>query len=97
MSHGDDLGWRITVYVAGSTVTGGGTIEALRAMASRLELDVHFDVIDVIDDPAGAERGRVLATPTVVRESPLPRVRLVGDLSAPDHADHVEARLFHDD
>lgn len=37
--------------------------------------------IDVLDDPKIAEEQWILATPTLVRTSPLPTIRFVGDFS----------------
>lgn len=50
-------------------------------------VDEHLDqaceveVIDVLEFPERAEEDRILATPTLIRESPLPRRRITGDLS----------------
>ena len=38
-------------------------------------------VVDVLEDPESAETGRVLTTPTLVREQPAPARRITGDLS----------------
>lgn len=42
---------------------------------------VLLDVIDVRERPDLAEAERVLATPTLIRHKPLPRRKIVGDLS----------------
>lgn len=42
---------------------------------------VQLDVIDVTERPDLAEAERVLATPTLIRHRPLPRRKIVGDLS----------------
>jgi circadian clock protein KaiB len=41
----------------------------------------QLDIVDVLQNPQQAEDARVLATPTLVREMPLPVRVLVGDLS----------------
>lgn len=47
-----------------------------------LELEgAALEVVDVLQDPQRAEDARILATPTLVREWPLPVRILVGDLS----------------
>jgi circadian clock protein KaiB len=43
--------------------------------------DHQLDVVDVLQNPQQAEDARVLATPTLIREQPLPIRVLVGDLS----------------
>jgi circadian clock protein KaiB len=42
---------------------------------------VRLEVIDVLERPDLAETERVLATPTLIRRHPLPRRKIVGDLS----------------
>ena len=46
-------------------------------LAGRYELAV----IDVTTHPELAEDAQILATPTLLRLSPTPRVRIIGDLS----------------
>ncbi len=41
----------------------------------------HLEVVDVLKDPQRAEEDHVLATPTLVREHPLPRIYVIGDLN----------------
>jgi circadian clock protein KaiB len=43
--------------------------------------DHTVEIVDVLRDPASAERDRVLALPMVMRVAPEPIVRVVGDLS----------------
>ena len=74
----------LTLYVAGGSTASArarATIERL----CHLHLDGRhrLEVVDVLRDPEAAETARVVATPTLVREAPLPPRRIVGDLS--DH------------
>lgn len=72
------------LYVAGPTQRARAAAADLRAVClASLGDDHEIQVIDVIDQPALAEEERILATPTVLRLTPLPRRRVVGDLS--DH------------
>ena len=72
------------LYVAGTTLRAEATVANLRALCLASVGDDHeIQVIDVLDQPALAEEERILATPTVLRLAPLPRRRVVGDLS--DH------------
>jgi circadian clock protein KaiB len=43
--------------------------------------DFDLEVLDVCQDPDLAERDGIFATPTLVRLSPPPEVRAIGDLS----------------
>jgi len=42
----------------------------------------HLDVVDVRRQPELAEQCNILATPTLVRLTPLPALRVVGELAA---------------
>ena len=70
------------VYVAGPTSRSHAAVANLRALCEASVPDDHeIEVIDVMERPEAAEEERVLATPTVLRLSPQPRRRVVGDLS----------------
>ncbi|EWM19151.1 circadian clock KaiB family protein [Kutzneria sp. 744] len=72
------------LYVAGQTERSQAAQVNLRMLCdSRLPGRYQIDVVDVTDQPDLAEEERVLATPTVIRMAPLPRRRVIGDLS--DH------------
>jgi circadian clock protein KaiB len=43
--------------------------------------DCDLDVIDVLQRPELAEEQRIFATPTLVKESPVPSRRVIGDLT----------------
>lgn len=66
----------------------GGSELAVRALANferlirpRLEGGCKLTVVDILKDPRQAREHRVVATPMLVREQPLPAVRILGDLS----------------
>lgn len=70
------------VFVAGSSWRSRRTVRALHELCAAHGISRYdVDVIDVLDDPASAERDRVLALPMVMRVTPSPVVRVVGDLS----------------
>jgi circadian clock protein KaiB len=72
----------LTLFVAGSAPS---SLRARSELARWLERDrgreVALRVVDVLQDPAAAAAERVLATPSLVRHRPLPRRKVVGDLS----------------
>ncbi len=77
------------LYVTGSTPRSLQAIARLKAtceahLAGRYELDV----IDVYQQPALAREARIVATPTLVKESPPPRRTLTGPLA--DEAEVLE-------
>jgi circadian clock protein KaiB len=72
---------RLTLYVAGESPRSRAAETNLRALCrERLNGRAELQVVDVVQDPEAAERGRVLTTPTVVREHPAPPRRATGDL-----------------
>jgi circadian clock protein KaiB len=70
------------VFVAGSSWRSQRVVDALHALCEMHGISDHtVEVVDVLRDPACAERDRVLAIPMVMRVAPEPVVRVVGDLS----------------
>jgi len=68
-------------------IAGGGEL-AIRALANfdrlirpRLEGGCTLTVVDILKEPRQAREHRVVATPMLVREQPLPMIRILGDLS----------------
>jgi circadian clock protein KaiB len=78
--------FRFSVYVVGGSARAEAAMAQFEALcADLLEVGAYrIEVVDVVRDPDAAEAARVIATPTVVREEPLPRRTVVGDLSAWD-------------
>jgi circadian clock protein KaiB len=77
--------YELTLFVSGASDLSA------RAIANAKELcDTHLDgryelsVVDVHEDAAAALNSDVIAAPTLVRNSPLPVRKLVGDLSKTD-------------
>jgi circadian clock protein KaiB len=73
----------------------GRTASAQRARNAMTEVECHvianhgrtavvLEVIDVLETPEAAARDGVFATPTLVRLSPQPTLKLFGDLSSAD-------------
>jgi circadian clock protein KaiB len=68
-----------TVDEAPSSVRARRQVERLQQLLGRGELEI--EVIDVLERPDLAEEEEVLATPVLIRSRPLPRRKIVGDLS----------------
>lgn len=79
------------LYVTGRTRRSERASVNLRKLcADRLPTGAfEIEIIDVLDHPLRAEKDRVIATPTVIRLHPLPRRRVIGDLSIADQAAHA--------
>jgi circadian clock protein KaiB len=70
------------LYVTGETAASREATENLQALCeTRLQGRYELEIIDVLEQPESAEEERIIATPTVVRLSPPPRERVIGDLS----------------
>lgn len=73
---------RLTLYLAGQTPRAERALANLRRIVEdELGLELMLEVVDVLERPDLAEEALILATPTLVKESPLPARRLIGDLS----------------
>lgn len=78
------MAYSFRLYVAGQTERSQAAEANLRALCeSRLPGGYELEVIDATEQPGLAEEQRILATPTVLRLTPLPQRRVIGDLS--DH------------
>ena len=85
----------LKLYIAGQTPHAQRAIRSAQAICERRLGEAQcLEVIDVTGQPQIAERERILATPMLIRESPLPRRRIVGDLS---DVERVLAALGPDD
>jgi circadian clock protein KaiB len=74
----------LTLFVTGRSVRSERAVANLRRICRRLGDRCELTIVDVLERPELAEREKVLATPTVVRNRPLPRRRIIGDLSDPE-------------
>jgi circadian clock protein KaiB len=70
------------LYVAGDTARSQGAILRARQLC-KTEMKGNFKliVIDIYKHPILARNGQILATPTLVKECPLPVRRLIGNLT----------------
>jgi circadian clock protein KaiB len=75
------MAYALTLYVTGQSVRSERAVANLRRICGRLGARCALTIVDVLERPELAEREKVLATPTVVRNRPLPRRRVIGDLS----------------
>ncbi len=74
--------YRLKLYITGQTPRSRGAIRNLKRLVDDLILDsCELDIIDVLENPQMAEDEKILATPTLVKEQPLPQRRIIGDLS----------------
>ncbi|HEU5317320.1 MAG TPA: circadian clock KaiB family protein [Chloroflexota bacterium] len=70
------------LYVTGRTPRSERAIANLRRICETVLPDRYeLSVVDVLEQPQLAEQERILATPTLVKQIPLPARRVLGDLS----------------
>ncbi len=75
------------IYVVGHRPSSRLAVAKLRELCeARVPGDYELEVIDVLHEPDRAEVARIMATPTVLKLAPLPRRRVIGDLSDTDLA-----------
>jgi circadian clock protein KaiB len=72
----------LRLYVAGASLRSRQAILRVREFCAG-ELNGHckLEVIDIYQEPIRARNGQIVATPTLVRELPLPIRRLIGNLA----------------
>lgn len=74
--------YELTLYVSGASDLSARAITDARQLCDiHLAGRYHLSVVDVYQDPAAVRASGVLATPTLVKNRPLPVRELVGDLS----------------
>ncbi len=74
--------WKLRLYVAGQTAKSVTALANLKRYCEQHLTDGYrLEVIDLLRHPQLAEGDQILAIPTLVRKTPGPVRRIVGDLS----------------
>jgi circadian clock protein KaiB len=80
----------LRLYITGRTAQSESAITNLRRICEQdLAAEYEVEVIDVLERPQLAQDQKILVTPTLVRELPLPARRIAGDLSNREHVLHA--------
>ena len=75
-------GYNLRLYVAGQTPRSVAAIANLKKICEQhLTGRYEIEVIDLMKDPALAQRHQIVAIPTLIRQLPEPLKRIIGDLS----------------
>jgi circadian clock protein KaiB len=86
--------WALRPYVVARTPRGlNAFANLMRVCEENLSGRHEIRVVDLLEEPALAIADQVVAVPTVVRRTPAPVRRVVGDLSDTDrvlHGLHIE-------
>jgi circadian clock protein KaiB len=76
------LPYVLKLYIVGQTIRSRQAVANLqRICRERLDGRCDCTIIDVLEQPQLAEADRVIATPVLLKVSPPPARRLLGDLS----------------
>ena len=80
---------QLRLYVAGSTARSNQAIRLISRMCSQYLEDCSLEIVDVYQQPELAREDNIIAVPSVVRRSPGPVRRLIGDLSDGQRLRHL--------
>jgi len=77
--------YQLRLYVIGQTPNSMRALENLKRICEE-DLVGQYDlkVIDVLKEPHLAEKDKIIATPTLVKDLPAPLRKVIGDLSDRD-------------
>jgi len=75
-------GYNLRLYVAGQTPKSIAALANLKKLCEKhLAGRYTVEVIDLMKEPALAQRDQIIAIPTLIRQLPEPLKRIIGDLS----------------
>ncbi len=73
--------YRFTLYVIRNTPSAQKAIADIRGICEEELTGYTLDIVDVQEHVEEAEQKKIWATPTLIKESPPPHRRFVGDFS----------------
>ena len=74
--------YRLRLFVTGTTPRSARAIQNIRAICEEYLHDRYdLEVIDIYQHPEHVKAEQIVVTPTLVKQSPLPVRKLIGDLS----------------
>lgn len=80
-----EISYELTLFVSGASDLSARAIEEAKQLCDdHLAGRYDLSVVDVHEDRAAVASDGVLATPTLVKNRPLPTRRIIGDLSDAD-------------
>ena len=75
----------LRLYVSGMSPNSSRAIENIRKIcAEHMDVPYQLEIIDIYQQPLLAKEGQIVATPTLVKELPLPQCKFIGDMSQTD-------------
>jgi circadian clock protein KaiB len=70
----------LRLFICGENRSSRAALDNLKLLGARLG-SCELEIVDVQENPELAELERIVATPTLLRDYPLPRRKIIGDLS----------------
>ena len=78
----EDTMWSLRLYVAGQSTKSLHAFTNLTSLCEKyLAGHYEIEIIDLVERPALARSDDIVAIPTLVRLSPMPLRKIIGDLS----------------
>ena len=71
----------LRLFVAGMGPRSTRAVEDLQRLCARYGERCHIEIVDIYEQPAVAAKAQIVAVPTLARERPLPRRRIVGTIA----------------
>lgn len=85
MAEHADARFILRLYVTGGTPHSTRAIINIRRICeNHFRANYDLDVVDIAQQPSLAQSQQIIATPTLIKEAPLPPRRFIGDLSDTD-------------
>ena len=82
LEEGSQDTFQLRLFITGTTQRSMAAISNIRALCEQfLAGNFELEVIDIYQQPLEAAQEQIIAAPTLIRESPAPVRRIVGDLS----------------
>lgn len=76
------LNWQFRLYIAGQTPRCLIAINNIKKICqTHLQENYNLEIIDLLEKPELAREHQIFAIPTLIRLTPLPTRKVVGDLS----------------
>lgn len=81
--------YKLCLFVSGATERSTRAIAATKSVCEKyMKGDYDLEIVDIYQQPHLLQTYQVVAVPTLVKSSPAPIRRLVGDLSATERVLH---------
>jgi circadian clock protein KaiB len=74
--------YELKLYIVGATLHSTLAIRNIKTICDKfLEGHYNLEIIDIYQHPSLSELQQIIAAPTLIKLSPLPKKRLIGDMS----------------